>query len=164
MTARACNVQSGVLAGSGAGYARARGCEARVGTLAAAASPAWAGRANAYRNQLPWLLRPDEMWIDPKTGRPTTRFFQFMREIAEVRLGGIQGTSVPQVATSVTQTQAEVLATTNYAEAAVAYAQGVAATATATAQVTTAAALPGSDSIPVIPEPPLRSNPGEYIP
>jgi hypothetical protein len=164
VTARTCNVQSGVLATSGAGYARARGCESRIGTLSAASSPAWSGRASANRAKVDWLLRPDEMWIDSKTGRPSPRFYQFIREIAEVRLGGIQGVSVPQVATAVTQTQAEVVATTSYAEAAVAYSQGVAATATATAQVTTAAALPGSESIPIIPEPPIRTNPDEYIP
>jgi hypothetical protein len=83
-------------------------------------------------------------------------FFQFIREIAEVRLGGVNGTTVPQVQTTVAQTQTEVIATQSYATAVGAYAQGVAATATATAQVAQSNSLAGATSIPDAPEPPER--------
>lgn len=100
------------------------------------------------------MLRADEAWFDPNTGRPTSRFFQFMHEIAENRLGGVDGYTIPQVSTSVTQTQTEVIATATYAQSVSAYAQGVAATATATAQVAQSNSLSGATSIPETPEPP----------
>lgn len=102
------------------------------------------------------MLRADEAWIDPKTGRPTPRLFQLLHEICENRLGGVNGQTIPSVATSVVETQAEVVATTTYAQSVAAYAQGVAATATATAQVAQNNSLTGASSIPEAPEPPER--------
>src|SRR5688500_15375182 len=113
MTARACEIKVGLRCSSGPGYARARTCYTRVGFLAAATSPSWAGRA-ARRRSKNWMLRADEAWIDPKTGRPTPRLFQLLHEICENRLGGVDGQTIPAVATSVTQTQAEVVATSTY--------------------------------------------------
>lgn len=125
----------------------------RFGILVAGSSPAWAGRAG-NRAKVDWLPPAHIAWFDPKTGRPTPVFFQFIREIAEVRLGGVNGTTVPQVQTTVTQTQSEVIATQSYAAQVGTYAQGVAATATATAQVAQNNSLTGAGSIPSIPDPP----------
>lgn len=71
-----------------------------------------------------------------------------MHEMAERRLGGVQGISVPQVQTTVTQTQATVTATVSYATQVGQYTQGVAATAAATLQVLQANAEPASETVP----------------
>jgi hypothetical protein len=99
------------------------------------------------------------VWIDPKTGRPTRRFFQFLREIAEVRLGGVQGTTVPQVQTTVTQTQSEVAATTSFAVQVGQYAQGIGASTQATIDVLQDAGTAGSESIPAPPTTPPKMQP-----
>lgn len=153
MTARTAALTIGLRASAAAGSSKQRTGHIRFGILVAGSSPAWAGRAGR-RQKVDWLPPAHIPWIDPKTGIPTKVFFQFIREIAEVRLGGVNGTTVPQVETTVTQTQSEVIATQSYATAVGAYAQGVAATATATAQVAQSNSLSGSESIPDTPEPP----------
>lgn len=154
-------IKVGVRASAASGgLARRRTGAIRIGLLVAGSSPAWAGRARRTRSNN-WMLRADEMWIDPKTGRPSPRLFQLLHEICENRLGGVDGMTIPQVSTSVTQTQAEVVATTTYTAAVAAYAEGVAATATATAEVTQSNSLSGSTSIPEVPEAPTR---GTYAP
>lgn len=78
-----------------------------------------------------------------------------MREVSEVRLGGVQGRTVPQVHADVTTTQAEVVNTANYATQVSQYAQSVGATAQATAEVLQNNGEPGSSSIPPPSEPPV---------
>lgn len=153
MTARAGAISIGLRAAANSLNSRSRTGAIRFGILVAGTSPAWAGRA-ANREKVDWLPPAHIPWFDPKTGIPTRVFFQFIREIAEVRLGGINGTTVPQVQTTVSQTQAEVIATQGYATQVGAYAQGVAATATATAEVAQNNGLSGAGSIPSTPDPP----------
>lgn len=153
MTARTASTSVGLRAGAGSGYGRSRSCVTRIGLLVAATSPAWAGRARQARSSN-WMLRADEQWFDPKTGRPSPRFYQFIREIAENRLGGIDGASIPTVQTTVTQTQAEVVATSTFARNVSIYAQGIAAAVDATTEVARNNALTGADGIPGTPEPP----------
>jgi len=136
-------------------------CATYSGINSAAARVAWAG-SRSPRKTLDWLPRADEVWFDPKTGRPTRRFYQFMREIAEERLGGVQGATVPQVQTSVINTQAEVAATTTYATQVGQYAQGVAATVAATAEVAQDAGLSGAETIPEVPTAPTRPRVDPY--
>jgi len=130
-------------------------CVTHSGINSAAARVAWAG-TRSPRKVNDWLPRADEVWFDPKTGRPTRRFYQFMREVAEVRLGGVRGKTVPQVQTDVVNTQAEVAATTTFAAQVNQYAQGVAAVAAATAAVAQDSGLAGSESIPEVPPAPTR--------
>lgn len=153
MVARTCSTTVGLRASSGPGYARARTCATRLGLLAAASSPPWAGRARQVRSNN-WMLRADEQWFDPKTGRPMPRFYQFIREIAENRLGGVNGASLPAVQTTVAQTQTEVVSTSTYARNVAVYAQGIAAAVDATTEVARNNALTGADGIPGTPEPP----------
>jgi hypothetical protein len=153
MTARAGALSIGLRAAALSLNSRSRTGAIRFGILVAGTSPAWAGRAG-NRPKVDWLPPAHISWFDPQTGRPNPVFFQFIREIAEVRLGGVNGTTVPQVQTTVAQTQAEVVATQSYATAVGTYAQGVAATATATAQVAQSNSLTGAGSIPPAPEPP----------
>jgi hypothetical protein len=103
-----------------------------------------------------WLPRADEVWIDLKTGRPTRRFFQFMHEVAELRLGGVQGLTVPQVKQDVDTTRSAVVGNITFTAQVSQYAQGVAATATASAQVAQDSGLAGAESIPPTPEPPVN--------
>lgn len=98
-----------------------------------------------------WLLRADEIWIDPKTGRPSRRFFQLMREICETRLGGVNGRTVPQVIEDVATTQTEVAVTVNYATRLGEYTETIAATANATAEVLQTNGEPGAEDIPESP-------------
>src|SRR5690606_40068919 len=100
-------------------------CVTHSGINSAAARVAWAG-TRSPRKVNDWLPRADEVWFDPKTGRPTRRFYQFMREVAEVRLGGVQGTTGTQVQDAVTSTQAEGVATSPLATQVNQYAQGAA--------------------------------------
>lgn len=132
----------------------------RVGAIVAATSPSWAGRARGARGEANWLPRPDESWFDPRTGRPSPRFYQFMREIAETRLGGVNGSTVTEVATSVSNTQTDVAAAITYSQSVASYAQGVAATANATAEVAQNSGLSGASSIPPPPDPPQWDNRG----
>jgi hypothetical protein len=153
MTARTAAIKVGLRASAASSSARQRTGAIRIGLLVAASSPAWAGRARQARSYN-WMLRADEMWIDPKTGRPSPRLFQLLREICENRLGGIDGASIPTVQTTVTQTQAEVVATSTYARNVSIYAQGIAAAVDATTEVARNNALTGADGIPGTPEPP----------
>ena len=153
MTDRTASTSVGLRAGAGSGYGRARSCASRIGLLVAAPSPAWAGRARQARSNN-WMLRADEQWFDPKTGRPMPRFYQFIREIAENRLGGVNGSSIPAVQATVAQTQAEVVSTSTYARNVAVYAQGIAAAVDATTEVARNNALTGADGIPGTPEPP----------
>lgn len=153
MTVRSGAISIGLRAAASSLNSRSRTGAIRFGILVAGSSPAWAGRAG-NRAKVDWLPPAHIAWFDPQTGRPTPVFFQFIREIAEVRLGGVNGTTVPQVQTTVAQTQTEVIATQSYATQVGAYAQGVAATATATAQVAQNNSLSGAGSIPEAPDPP----------
>jgi hypothetical protein len=133
-------------------------CSTFCGVNSASSRTAWAG-ARAPRKSGDWLPRPDEVWVDQKTGRPTPRFFQFVREIAEVRLGGVQGKSVPEVHADVVQTQATATATVSYATQLGQYTQGVAATAAATLLL-----LMDNDEPAAEPVPPPPAEVPEYTP
>ena len=104
-----------------------------------------------------WLPRIEEPLFDSRTGRMTTRWYNFLRELSD-RVGGIQGASLKQVQQTITDTQAQVQTTTQYATQVADYAQGVAATASATAQVAQSSGLSGAGSIPSTPSPPSRPN------
>lgn len=132
-------------------------CVTYCGINSAASRVAWAGSATPRRT-IDWMPRADEVWFDPNTGRPTRRFYQFMHEIAEQRLGGVQGRTVPQVVQDVTSTQSAVVATTNYATQVGQYAASVAAVAVATAEVAQDSGLSGADSIPEVPPTPPKFN------
>lgn len=153
MTARTGAISVGLRASTVMRVPKQRAGAIRIGLMSAASSPAWAGRARQARSGN-WMLRADEAWFDPATGRPTPRFFQFMHEIAENRLGGINGQSVNTVASTVSSTQAEVVAAVTYTQSVSAYAQGIAATAEATQQVSEANSLAGASEIPDVPIPP----------
>lgn len=128
-------------------------CVTRSGVNSAASRVPWAGSSTPVA-RADWLPRADEQWFDPKTGRPTRRFYQFMREVAEERLGGVRGKSVPQVSQDVDTTRTAVVATTSYATQVGQYAASVAASADATAQVAKASSLPGWETIPEVPRDP----------
>lgn len=129
-----------------------------VGALVAASSPAWAGRS-APRAKVDWIPPAHVPPLMPN-GKWNPVWYRFFHEIAEIRLGGVQGSTVAQIETSVSQTQTEVAATTTYAQSVATYAQGIAATATATAEVAQNNSLSGAGSIPSPPEPPPP--PGGY--
>jgi hypothetical protein len=76
-----------------------------------------------------------------------------------VRLGGVQGKSVPEVHADVVQTQATATATVSYATQLGQYTQGVAATAAATLQVLKDNDEPAAETVP----PPPAEVP-EYTP
>lgn len=133
-------------------------CVVFAGVGVAATRVTWAGSA-ARRESVDWLPRADEMWFDARTGRPTRRFYQFMREVAENRLGGPQGQTVPQVATSVASTQTAVVEAVSFAQQVGQYAQGVAATVQATVEVAQTEGLAGAESIPETPSTPPTYEP-----
>jgi len=116
--------------------------------------------SDAARQKVPWLPRPDIPWFDPKTGKPTAPFAQFMQELAETRLGGISGKSVVQIATTTEQVKAQVVATAEYTEAAVTYTRGVAAQSDALKTVAQANNLDGATTVPPTPDPPARPRAG----
>lgn len=141
-------------------YLKAGGtdCVTSAGLASATTRVTWAG-TRARRESVDWLPRADEMWFDVKTGRPTRRFFQFMREVAENRLGGPQGQTVPQVATSVASTQTAVVEVASFSQRVGQYAQGVAATVRATVEVAQTEGLAGAESIPETPSTPPTYEP-----
>lgn len=113
-----------------------------------------------------WLPRADEVLVDPKSGKPTRRFYQFLREISEVRLGGITGQTVPQVATAATTatTTATAAATTaasavTYSEELAVYAGEVRAQSEALRVVAIDNALTGAGDVPPDPGDPPEFNP-----
>lgn len=156
-----CITSCGVYSAATPYKARTASCKTTGGVASAASSVTWAGNTGARRTN-DWLPRADEVWFDVKTGRPTRRFFQFIREVAEVRLGGIEGKTVPQVHSDVVQTQATTSATVSYATQLGQYTQGVAATAAATLQVLKDNAEPSAETVPPPPEEaPIYRPPGK---
>lgn len=77
-----------------------------------------------------------------------------MVELAENRMGGVNGTTLPAIQTVSSLTQAQVLQTTQSVAETIAYARGVGETAAALAEVARDNALSGSGSVPAVPEPP----------
>lgn len=131
-------------------------CVTSFGIASSATPTSWAGK-EASRKVVDWLPRIEEPLFDSRTGRMTTRWYNFLRELSD-RVGGIQGASLKQVQQTITDTQAQVQTTTQYATQVADYAQGVAATASATAQVAQSSGLSGAGSIPSTPSPPNRPN------
>lgn len=81
-------------------------CEARAGTAASAGSANWA-TAPQLKKIIPWLPTPGTPLFvgGPPVSREYRRFFE---EIA-IRLGGIDGVSIPNVIASVASVQDAVL-------------------------------------------------------
>lgn len=123
----------------------------RLGVLVAASSPDWSSRAGR-RERVDWLPPPHMAWIDPQTGRPTPQFYRFMHEMAENRLGGVAGSTLPAVSTAVTETRVDVANTTTQLNAVATYAEGVAATASALTEVAENNSLSGATSVPAVPD------------
>lgn len=122
------------------------GCASRAGVYSRATSSA--GVTSVRRSRVDWLPRADEQWIDPKTGRPTRRFYQFLREVAENRLGGVVGQTVPQVATAVSATSAVAATVGVFATQVRDYAVQVNESAEATRTVSVDNGLTGAGDIP----------------
>jgi hypothetical protein len=131
-------------------------CVTEIGFASAAAPTAWAGKEPS-RKLADWLPKIEEPFLDTRTGRVSTRWYNFFRELGD-RVGGIKGPSITQVVDTVSQTQNQVAANTTYTQQAVDYAASVAATAEATAQVAQSNGLSGSGSIPPPSRPPSRPN------
>lgn len=81
-------------------------------------------------------------------------WFSFFKEIAENRLGGVQGATIPAVQTTVQQTQAVVVDTTATLTETIAYARSIDATATALTQVAIDNGQAGATTVPETSDPP----------
>lgn len=139
--------------GAGLSVQRGRDVLVSTGVGLGLGSVPWSGsRANRRSNR--WLPRADIPWFDPRTGKPTPAFAAFMVELAENRMGGIDGATLPEVQVDTRATRAQAVAAAGIATDVNAYARGIAATVTTTAQVAQTAALPGSTAIPPVPDPP----------
>lgn len=109
----------------------------------------WAG-SGAKRKAVSWLPTSNTRVLNDD-GTLTKPWYQFFREIADTRLGGIDAQTVPQVAAVQASTQAQVLDTTNLAIQTVTNINQVASAVNTTSQVTKSAALPGASQIPTLP-------------
>lgn len=136
-------------------------CSTKVGIASAASPVAWAG-GGGRRKFVDWLPKMSEPIGVVRDGKVflTQQMWNFLHEIGENRLGGVNGESIPQVVSTQGQVQAQVAETLNYAVQVSDFAAGVANTATATAEVATNNSLTGASSIPETGDPPPR--PGTY--
>lgn len=151
-----CSIAVGFRSSAEPGTTNTASCSTIVGFASAAAPVPWAGNQGS-RNVADWLPRIDEKAIDPRTNCFTPRWYNYLRELG-VRLGGVQGPSIPQIQQSVVETQAQSAATATYVDSAVAYTASVAATAEAAAEVAQSNGLSGAGSIPPPSAPPHRPN------
>lgn len=153
MATRSAAVYSGVSVQANKG--QVRGCAVVGGTSVSIVRPAWAGAAS-LRKAVDWLPRIGEPLVDLRTGRITTRWYQFFRELA-VRLGGLNGDSIQAVVDNLRATQAQLIATTQYSQSVGQYAQ---AAQTQVAALASASSASGVDTASV----PAPSPPPKYVP
>jgi hypothetical protein len=134
-----------------------RTVEFSAGVGLALGSVPW-NTSNVKRKDVDWLPKPTHpigKCPSCKTQIPIdTLWYRFLREIAENKLGGSQGQSVAQVATTVTQTQTLVTAATGKVAETIAYARSIDDRASALVQVATDNALAGTSSVPPPSTPP----------
>jgi uncharacterized protein (DUF2252 family) len=109
--------------------------------------------SNARRSKVPWLPAA-HVPVVQSNGLMHPAWYRAMVELFEHRMGGVQGQSVAQVATTVTQTQQQVVAATNKVVETIAYARSVDARASALKQVASDNGLSGTDSVPPPSNPP----------
>lgn len=127
-----------------------------IGPGAAIGNVAW-NTSTATRAKVNWLPPANVPFLNTD-GRTVSRpWYLFFQEIAETRMGGVHGQTVPQVAVSVTQTQTQVVAATSTLVETIAYARSIDATATALAQVASDNSLSGAESVPRTADPPSGS-------
>lgn len=117
----------------------------------------WAG-AEARRPKVDWLPPPNvPITLDGKTMNPV--WYRAFFEMFERRLGGISAATVPSLQTTVSQVQTLTVATVAYADEAVAYTRGVAESTAAVKEVAQNNGLSGAESVPDVPDPPIRRTP-----
>lgn len=81
-----------------------------------------------------------------------------LRWLFEEYIGGLTAPTIAQVSESVATTRAQVVEGISYAEQAVAYSAGIAAAVTTQTEVAQSAGLPGADTIPMVPQRPVRTS------
>lgn len=127
-----------------------------TGTGAAFGNVPW-NTSTALREANNWLPRADHsIGTCPKCKTripPDPLWYRYFKELSE-RMGGIQGQTIPQVATAVGQTQLQVVATTSAITDLTAYARSIDETASALAQVAVDNALTGAETVPLPSDPP----------
>ena len=158
MASADCSISVGLHSSAAPGTTNTVTCSTIVGFASAASPVAWAGNIGS-RNVSDWLPRIDEPFGTIRGNQVfvSTRWWNYLRELG-VRMGGVQGPTIPQVQQSLVETQTQVAATAVYAVQAVDYAASVAATAEATAEVAQTNGLSGAGSIPPTGNPPSRPN------
>lgn len=129
-----------------------------VGAGVGIGSVAWGG-ASAIREQVPWLPSANVRVVNPSSGLMEPVWYRFFKELAENRLGGKNGRTLPQVVTTVEQTQTQVVATSAQLTETIAYARSVDETATVLRQVAIDNALSGAGTVPEPSEPPPGTTP-----
>lgn len=138
-----------------------RTVEFSTGVGLALGSVPW-NTSNASRQKVPWLPPATVKFLNPD-GTVTRTWYLALHELFENRMGGVQGQSVAQVATTVTQTKAQVTAATSKVVETIAYARSIDSRASALVQVATDNALTGTSSVPPASTPP-STNVNESLP
>jgi hypothetical protein len=129
-----------------------RTVEFSAGVGLALGSVPW-NTSNAKRQKVPWLPNANVKFLNPD-GTVSRTWYLALHELFENRMGGVQGQSVAQVATTVTQTQTLVTAATGKVAETIAYARSIDDRASALVQVATDNALTGTSSVPPPSTPP----------
>jgi hypothetical protein len=145
-----------IRAGARVTASRARSVVLSVGVGLGIGSLPW-NRSDVRRQKVPWLPPANVKFLNPD-GTVSRTWYQALHELFENRMGGVQGQTVVQIATTVTQTQAQVVATANYVDEGVQYTRAVAAQAAAVTQVAQNNSLAGANTIPPTPDPPQRES------
>lgn len=110
--------------------------------------------SSATRSKVNWLPPASVPFLN-SDGRTVSRpWYLFFQELADTRMGGVNGLPLPVVVSTVQQTQATVVDTTAVLAETIAYTRGIDATATALKQVATDSGLSGAGTVPDTPEPP----------
>jgi hypothetical protein len=144
MATASCATVGGVKSSASFAYAKASYsyCRTVSGAETASGNVPWGGSA-AKRKAISWLPTAQTPVLNTD-GTFTQPWFQFFREIAINRLGGIDAQTIPQVVASNQQTQSLAVGASTLAVQTVTNINQVVSAVNATAQVTQAAALPGA--------------------
>jgi hypothetical protein len=110
--------------------------------------------STARRAKVHWLPAATVPFLNADGRTVSPVWYRAFVELFETRMGGVQGQSVAQVATTVTQTQQQVVAATNKVVETIAYTRSVDARASALKQVASDNGLSGADSVPPPSNPP----------
>ena len=132
-------------------------CVSRAGVYSAVTSAA--GVTPASRPRVDWLP-PAHIPLD-RAGKVfmTPVWYRFFREMAENRMGGINGATVPQVATAASAASATASTVGVFAQQVRDYAEEINTTVETTRQVSVDNSLTGAEDIP-----PGPSSPPQYEP